>query len=106
MQSKIDEMIAPDTESVNRIIQGKREVADVSRLEKEVIVRIKVLCLGGIKKISKVFNNRVSNQKVVFIPLKRAIEGIGVNENGDCRDNKKVPVLGALFKSYSCRFLV
>jgi len=89
VHGEIEEMIAQTRNSMNLIIQSKREVADISRLEKEVIVRIKVFCLGGVKKISKVLGQSDSGPESRFIPLKRAIKCIGVNQNTDCRDDEE-----------------
>ncbi len=88
MNRQIDKMIAKDIKSMDPIIKCKSKVTDDSRLKEDIEVWINSLCFWRAQEIAEVFNNRILNNEIIFIPLEGTIEWVGVYKESDSDDQK------------------
>ena len=87
MNGIVDDMVPGHRQTVYPVVESKGKMRNVTGYEK--IVMLEPSCFRRMNKIMKVLDNRLIDNMHVFIPLKRNIERIGIddeNENNQTGD--------------------
>ena len=81
-------MITQNIQSMNPVIESKREVPNISCPEKGIVVWVESPCFRRTKKVVEVLDNGIFGNKVVFIPHEGTVKCVGVGKESDEEDQK------------------
>ena len=79
MDGDVDYMVAGHGQPVYPVVEGKGEIPDIAVYESAI--KLKPFCVCGACEIVEVFYDRVVYKEHVLIPLKRGIEGVGIDDD-------------------------
>jgi len=91
-------MISEHVEPVDFIIQGKGEIPDIPRLQ--AVVDRETLCPRDVRKITQVFDNRVPNNEIRLVPLKRVLKGVRICQKTDNGDDENMGLSACQLSSF------